>query len=508
MPTALLSVSDKTGLDRFARALAGRGWSLVSTGGTAEALRGADLEVREVGELTGHPEILGGRVKTLHPAVHAGILARTENSSDGGEMEEHGYGEISLVAVNLYPFREAVARAEISLPEAVERIDVGGPAMLRAAAKNHQRVWAVADPADYDEVLSSLDTPAQEQHVLRLRLARKAFAHTSAYDAAISAFFGQKAGQQGGDHLPETLNLLLSKRLDLRYGENPGQRAAWYGHGGSGVRQIHGRELSYNNLLDLDAGLLAVSAWTDEAACAVIKHASPCGVAVGSQAAEAFGLAWEADSSSAFGSVVALNREVDTGLAGMIAPNFVEAVAAPSFAPGALEVLRRKKNLRLVEYGAGNPSQRLSSTLFGVLVQDPSPAPSTSGWRTVTQREPSARELADLEFGWRAVASVKSNAVLLARRGQAIGIGGGLASRVDASKLAVSKARENGFDLGGTVLASDGFFPFRDGVDIAAEQGVSAIVQPGGSKRDPEVVRAADEHGVAMVFTGQRLFRH
>ncbi len=527
MPRALLSVSDKTGLIPFARALAVRDWTLLSTGGTARALREAGLNPVEVSEITGHPEMMDGRVKTLHPAVHAGLLGRRDHPGDLAEMREHGYPAIDLVAVNLYPFRETVSRPGVTRGEGIENIDIGGPSMLRSAAKNHASVWVIADPADYDAVLAVLDAPADEGLALRRTLAARAYAHTSAYDAAIAAWMGRvdaspadAAADRNGDAgaFPAETTLRLRKVQDLRYGENPDQTAAFYAEDGAadglpGMRQLGGKELSFNNLLDVDAALLAVSAWdgADLAACAIVKHTTPCGIAVGRDAAEAYRKALTTDPTSAFGSVIAFNREVTEQAAVLLRPNFVEAVVAPSFAERAREMLSEKKNLRLLVVppspADGGPDWKRVRGGFVAQRRMEMRFPE-EGWRVATERAPTEEEMADLRFAWRAVATVKSNAILLARGGMALGIGAGQMSRVDSARIAVLKAGDAGLDLAGAALASDAFFPFRDGVDAAAAAGVRAIVQPGGSLRDEEVIAAADEHGIAMVFTGRRLFRH
>jgi phosphoribosylaminoimidazolecarboxamide formyltransferase/IMP cyclohydrolase len=525
MPRALLSVSDKTGVVELARELHGRGWTLLSTGGTARALREADLPVTEVSEITRHPEMMEGRIKTLHPAVHAGLLGRRDNADDVAQMRAHGYEAIDLVAVNLYPFRETVARPGARLDEAIENIDIGGPSMLRSAAKNHESVWVVVDPADYPVVLASLNSE-DEDRALRIRrgLAAKVYAHTSDYDRAITDYLSRSLAETGAVDpdaaFPPARNLSLAKVQDLRYGENPDQPAAFYrdtasaGGGLDALKQLHGKELSFNNLLDVDGAVLAISAWEGSglAACAIIKHTTPCGIAVGADAAEAYRKALSTDPTSAFGSVVAFNVPVTEEAAVLLRPNFVEAIVAPSFVDAGLRLLTEKKNLRLLQLPAlttdeeeldwkrvrgGFVAQRRLSMRF-----------PEDGWRVVSKREPTAGELDDLRFAWRAVASVKSNAILIARGGAALGIGAGQMSRVDSSRIAVMKARDNGFELAGAALASDAFFPFRDGVDAAAKAGIRAIIQPGGSVRDDEVVAAADEHGIAMVFTGRRLFRH
>jgi phosphoribosylaminoimidazolecarboxamide formyltransferase/IMP cyclohydrolase len=518
---ALLSVSDKTDLLPFARALTERGWTLLSTGGTARSLREAGLAVTEVSKVTGHPEIMDGRVKTLHPAVHAGLLGRRAHEGDRRQMEELGYSDIDMVVVNLYPFRETVARPGVTREEAIENIDIGGPSMLRSAAKNHESVWVVVDPADYSRVLGALEGSEDEALQLRRELALKVFTHTSAYDAAIAAYLAgasRDAGADAEESLPERIDLSLTRVQALRYGENPDQRAAFYAEAGAAtglpaLRQLQGKELSFNNLLDVDAAVLAVSAWNAEvmSVCAVIKHTTPCGLAVGSSSAEAYAKALATDPMSAFGSVVAFNTPVDEATAQALRPNFVEAVVAPSFEPSALEILSAKKNLRLLELPAPGAAAGLDFKRVqgGFLAQDRLRLDfPEEGWSVATRRAPAKEEWKDLRFAWRAVAMVKSNAILLARDGATLGIGAGQMSRVDSSRIAVLKARDNGFDLQGAALASDAYFPFRDGVDAAAEAGVSAIIQPGGSVRDPEVIAAADEHGMAMVFTGRRLFRH
>ena len=518
MPRALLSVSHKAGLVDFARALVGLGWDLVSTGGTARALREAGLAVADVSEVTRFPEMLDGRVKTLHPAVHGGLLARRDLAEHMEAIAAHDIAPIDLVVVNLYPFQETVARTGVTFDEAIEQIDIGGPSMLRSAAKNHAAVTVVVDPADYPRVLDALgadDAPALAR--LRRALAAKVYAHTAAYDAAIAAWFAGQLAAEDGDAFPERLTLALERAQPLRYGENPDQRAAFYverpGAGLGALVQRGGKELSFNNLLDLDGALLAVEPFTggDEACCAIVKHTTPCGLAVGASAREAYEKALAGDPTSAFGSVIAFTTAVDDAAAEALASLFVECIVAPAFSDGAVEILGRKKNLRLLEGRPGPESlaMDLKRVRGGVLVQERQPLPHVDGaWKVVTQRQPTAAELADLRFAWRAVRSVKSNAILLARGGMTVGIGAGQMSRVDAAFMAAHKAREAGHALDGLALASDAFFPFRDGVDQAAGVGVRAIVQPGGSVRDAEVIAAADAHGIAMVFTGQRLFRH
>lgn len=530
MPIALLSVSDKRGIVEFGRSLQGRGWEIVSTGGTARALRGGDVPVTEIGEFTGFPELMGGRVKTLHPAVHAGILARRSVASDMEELRKHELSPIDLVAVNLYPFRETVARPSVSEAEALEHIDIGGPTLLRAAAKNHPFVWAVCDPEDYDAVLSALETG--EDPELRRRLAAKVFLHTAGYDAAIAGHL-QDEPQDGATTLPAELLWPLERVQSLRYGENPDQAAAFYrdrsapAWGVPGLKQLQGKELSYNNLLDVDGALLALGPFLGDeemAACAVLKHTTPCGLAVGRTCAEAFQKARACDPMSAFGSTVAFSQPVTEAAAEAMSDLFVECVVAPGYAAAALRLLQAKSNLRILEPEQGVPFGRPAGHVRpgldargirgGLLVQtapapvDPAAVARGEGTTVPTQRQPTDEEWTDLGFAWAAIQSVKSNAILLARDGATIGIGAGQMSRVDAVKISVRKAGEAGLPTEGCVLASDAFFPFRDNIDVAAEAGVRAIIQPGGSIRDEEVVEAADEHGIAMVFAGRRLFRH
>lgn len=515
MPIALLSVSDKSGLVDFATQLTTRGWSLVSTGGTAHALRAAGLAVRDVGDLTGVAEMLDGRVKTLHPVVHGGILARRDVPEHVATLAAHGIAPIDLVVVNLYPFRETVARGAAAA-ETVEQIDIGGPALLRSAAKNFAAVTVVCDPADYPRVALALDAPDPDAaRALRRELAGKVFAHTAAYDAAIAAWFERGDDGAAGAALPATLAISASRGPVLRYGENPDQRAAFYvdapGHGLDALRQLGGRELSFNNLLDLEGALLAADAFDGEPACVIVKHTTPCGVAVGATALDAYERALACDPVSAFGSVIAFTVPLDEGAAARVAALFVECIVAPAATPGAVELLARKRNLRVLVGRAtwSGDALDLKRVRGGYLAQTRPPAPMSGiDWRTVTRRAPTEDEARDLAFAWRAVAAVKSNAIVLARGGGTIGIGAGQMSRVDAAFVAVHKARTAGHDTHGAALASDAFFPFRDGVDHAAEAGITAIVQPGGSVRDAEAIAAADEHGIAMVFTGRRVFRH
>jgi phosphoribosylaminoimidazolecarboxamide formyltransferase/IMP cyclohydrolase len=523
MPRAILSVSDKRGLVQFARGLEGLGWELISTGGTGRTLRGAGLDVQDVSEVTGHPEMMEGRVKTLHPAVHAGILARADRADDDAALAEHGYVHVDLVAVNLYPFRETVARG-VTLPEAMEKVDIGGPTMIRAAAKNHERVIVVVDPADYGRILDALRGDGVDAG-LRRELAGKVFDHTAGYDAAIAAYLSgepspgpEEAGSSAG--LPQRLDLRLTKVQDLRYGENPDQPAAFYAEADPPsdslprLRQLHGKELSFNNLIDVDGAVMGASAWSpDEAtACCIIKHTTPCGLALGEDAEDAYRRALAGDPVSAFGGIVALNVPVTEAAAEAMSSHFLEVVVAPAFEPGARTFLEQKKNLRLIELPvvpAPAGELDLKRVRGGLLAQHRiSMRFPEDDWKVVTARQPDDREWRDLRFGWRAAAVVKSNAIVLASDQRTVGIGAGQMSRVDASRIAVMKAHDQDVDLRGAVVASDAFFPFRDGVDAAAEAGATAIIQPGGSVRDEEVIAAADEHGLAMVFTARRVFRH
>jgi phosphoribosylaminoimidazolecarboxamide formyltransferase/IMP cyclohydrolase len=510
MPTALLSVSDKTGVVDFARALAKLGWNLVSTGGTAKALRAAGIAVKDVSDVTGFPEMLDGRVKTLHPAVHGGLLARRDLPEHMKALGEHDIGPIDLVAVNLYPFEETAATPGAKPEDIIEQIDIGGPSMLRSAAKNFASVTVIVDPADYGRVLAALEAGDDDLDLRRL-LAEKVFARTAAYDAAIAYWFGCERSEI----FPERIAIPLERATMLRYGENPGQRAAFYldrNHDGiAALEQKGGKELSFNNLLDLEGALFATDPFQGETCCAIVKHTTPCGIATGPTGLEAYKKALACDPVSAFGSVISFTVDVDEVIAESISSLFVECIVAPRFTPGALEILGRKKNLRVLEGQAKWRDHALDYKRVrgGFLAQErASRDGSEKDWRVVTARQPTEAEWWDLRFAWRAVGSVKSNAIVLVREGATIGIGAGQMSRVDAAFLSVHKARLVGHDTKGSVMGSDAFFPFRDGVEQAAEAGVGAIVQPGGSVRDEEVIKAADEYNLAMVFTGKRQFRH
>ncbi len=509
MPRALISVSDKRGILPFAQGLVDLGWDIISTGGTFAALRAAGVPATAVEAVTGFPEILDGRVKTLHPAIHAALLARRDVPEHMAALAARNITPVDLLAVNLYPFRETVAKPPVSFEDAIENIDVGGPAMLRSAAKNHESVVVISDPTDYPRVLELLrggGVSAGE----RQALAAKVFSHTADYDGAITRYLTPPE-----DGLPDRIQFSFERLMPLRYGENPSQRAGLYvdeePRGLRDLKQRQGKELSFNNILDLDAAMWAVSLWSTRPACAIIKHTTPCGLALAPSAEEAFRKALAADPQSAFGGVVALNTVVDRKTAEAMSELFLEVVVAPSFHDEALQVLAAKKNLRAVELpvSRGQGGLDLKRVRGGILLQDRfMPETSDGDWKVATQRQPTEQEWGDLRFAWSAVATVKSNAVLLARDEMTIGIGAGQMSRVDSSFMAVHKARQQGHDPRGSVMASDAFFPFADGVEEAATAGVTAIIQPGGSVRDAEVVAMADRHGLAMVLTGKRQFRH
>ena len=485
------------------------GYEILSTGGTARTLRDAGLPVRDVADVTGFPEMLDGRVKTLHPTVHGALLARRDDPEHMAALGAHGITPIDLVAVNLYPFRETASKPNVAPGDVIEQIDIGGPSMLRSAAKNFESVYVIVDNHDYEGVLRTLEAQDDDLEFRRM-LAEKAYAHTAAYDSAISRWFAA----QRGERFPASVTVALTREQGLRYGENPGQQAAFYveqrGEGLAGLTQRGGKELSFNNLLDLEGALYAIDPFEGQMACAIIKHTTPCGIAIGASALDAYKKALACDPVSAFGSAIAFTVPVDDAAAEAISALFVECIVAPSFSETAVDILGRKKNLRVLEGRARWPNGALDMKRVrgGFLVQDRAATYDEGGWRVVTSRQPSSQQLDELRFAWRAVASVKSNAIVLAKGGATIGIGAGQMSRVDASFLAVHKARQAGHDIHGAALGSDAFFPFRDGVDQAAEAGVQAIIQPGGSVRDAEVVEAANAHGIAMIFTGQRLFRH
>jgi phosphoribosylaminoimidazolecarboxamide formyltransferase/IMP cyclohydrolase len=512
---ALLSVSDKTGLVELARGLAELGVELVASGGTARALRDAGLAVVDVAELTGSPEMLGGRVKTLHPLVHGGLLARRDHAGDRADVEAHGLRPIDLVVVNLYPFEATVARPGISREEAIEQIDIGGPSMIRSAAKNQDWVGVLVDPADYAAVLDELRREGGLAQETRRRLARTAFARTAAYDAAIHAhLLREEGGEPGGAALPDRLRIDLPRAASLRYGENPHQAAALYGRFLEIAEPLHGKELSYNNLVDVQAALALILDFDpdEDPVVAILKHNTPCGVGAGPTGALAWQRAFVSDPESPFGGIVVASRPFDRALAEAVDEIFTEVLLAPDFEPDALELLRRKKNRRLLRYHRDRVDRvqpDLRGVFGGVLLQEPDVAGQDLGsCRVATARKPSESELVALRFGWRVVKHVKSNGVVFASADRTLAIGGGATSRVDAIHQAREKAARVGVDLRGSALASDAFFPFPDGLEVAAAAGATAVVQPGGSLRDEEVVAAADRLGVAMILTGVRHFRH
>ena len=517
-PTALLSVSNKEGLVPLAQGLLAAGYQLISSGGTAAALSAAGVPVTKVAEHTGAPEILGGRVKTLHPRIHGGILAKRSESSHQSDLVDQGIAPIDVVVVNLYPFRETIARPDVSWDAAIENIDIGGPAMVRAAAKNHADVAVLTSPAQYPAFLKALAAGAISPE-LRRQLALEAFSHTAEYDTAISQWLSaQLASQSAG-----TFSLELPARQSLRYGENPHQSATWYAQPGAGLgagEQLQGKELSYNNILDLEAALATVREFgyggqpaggnAFKPAAVVVKHTNPCGVATGTGSANAIERALDADRLSAFGGIVAINGPVDGATAGHLTSLFLECVVAPSFDPEARELLSVKANLRLLELAPEAieraSRQQLRSVLGGLLVQDLDDQPvDETAWQVVSKSQPSPRELADLAFCWRLVRHVRSNAITVARGGQSLGIGAGQMNRVGSAKIALETA---GDKARGAVLASDGFFPFDDTVRLAAQYGIKAVIQPGGSVRDADSIAACDELGLAMVTTGRRHFLH
>jgi phosphoribosylaminoimidazolecarboxamide formyltransferase / IMP cyclohydrolase len=496
---ALLSVTDKTGVAAFAKGLNELGIELVSTGGTAALIRDAGIPVRDVSEITGFPEMLDGRVKTIHPIVAAGVLAIRSNDHHMAAIQTHGIGLIDMVVVNLYDFAKVAARKDASLEELIENIDIGGPTMIRAAAKNYQDVAVVVSPYDYEAILSELKGSGRQlSGGTCWNLALKAWVTTAAYDRAVSARLSES----------KALDLTVPHVMDLRYGENPHQQAALYSFGRGGVasaKQLHGKELSYNNLVDLDAAWQLIQEFARPAA-AIIKHTNPCGCAEQDSLVEAYRKAFEADPISAFGGVLAFNKSVDGETATEIAKTFIEAIAAPSYTPEALAILEAKKNLRLLEVAPAAPETVIKSISGGILTQTPDTATlDRSQAKVVTKRQPTEAEWIALEFAWKVVKHVKSNAILYANAGQSVSAGAGQMSRVDSVKVGAMKAV---LPLKGTVLASDAFFPFPDGLEEAAKHGITAAIQPGGSVRDADVITAADRLGLAMVFTGYRHFRH
>ena len=516
---ALISVSDKTGVLDLARALASFGVNILSTGGTAKLLAENGIAVTEVADYTGFPEMLDGRVKTLHPKIHGGILARRDFPEHVKALAAHDIPCIDMVVVNLYPFVQTVARENCTLEDAIENIDIGGPAMLRSSAKNHKDVVVLCDPNDYQGVIDAMRADGDVDYETRFALAKKVFAHTAQYDGSITNYFtslGQDKQHATRSSYPATLNLHFEKVQEMRYGENPHQSAAFYRDlqvqpgALANYRQLQGKELSYNNIADADAAWECVKSF-DETTCVILKHANPCGVAVGASVLEAYSKAFQTDPTSAFGGIIAFNRELDANAAEAVAKQFVEVLIAPSFSEGALKIFAAKQNVRLLEIplGSGMNLHDVKRVGGGLLVQ----APDTKNvllaeLRVVSKKQPTPQQLQDLMFAWRVAKFVKSNAIVFCANGMTMGVGAGQMSRIDSARIAAIKAQNAGLSLVGTAVASDAFFPFRDGLDVVVEAGATCVVQPGGSMRDQEVIDAADEHGVVMLLTGTRHFRH
>ena len=513
---ALLSVSDKTGVVELARQLRALGFHILSTGGTAKLLGERGLEVTEVAQYTGFPEILDGRVKTLHPRIHAGLLAHRPNSEHARALAEHDIDPIEILVVNLYPFEQTVARADCTFEDAIENIDIGGPAMLRAAAKNHQSVAVVVDPADYTRVLDQLRSANAVDSETRLALAKKVFAHTAHYDGAIANYLTSLDDEGARQTFPDVFSRQWVKAQQMRYGENPHQQAAFYRERNvaagllAGFTQLQGKELSYNNIADADAAWECVRSF-DQTACAIVKHANPCGVAIGTSAVDAYAKALKTDPTSAFGGVIAFNRAVDAQAAHSVLRQFVEVVIAPEFSAEALATFGAKQNVRVlvVPVGDAHNDFDLKRVGGGLLIQTADDhSLQASDLRIVTVVKPTAQQVEDLMFAWKVAKFVKSNAIVFARDGATLGVGAGQMSRVDSARIASIKAESAGLSLVGCAAASDAFFPFRDGLDVVIDAGAACVIQPGGSMRDEEVIAAADERAIAMVFTGVRHFRH
>lgn len=513
---ALISVSDKTGIVDFAKALHDAGVAILSTGGTAKLLADEKIPVTEVSDHTGFPEMMDGRVKTLHPKIHGGILGR--RGKDDGVMEKHGIEPIDLVVVNLYPFAETIAKPNCTLADAIENIDIGGPTMVRSAAKNHNDVAIVVNPSDYDHVIAEMKSDNTLTNATRFDLAVKAFEHTAHYDGLIANYLGKITADSEHSLFPRTFNTQYIKTQDMRYGENPHQNAAFYKeHNIDGAciataTQIQGKELSFNNIGDTDAALECVKQFADAPACVIVKHANPCGVAVGSSLFEAYDRAYSTDPESAFGGIIAFNQELDGKTAAAIVERqFVEVIIAPSISAEAKEAVASKKNIRLLECGQwpAEVANRLDIKRVngGLLVQDADLLLSND-LKVVTKRVPTEEEMRDLLFSWKVAKFVKSNAIVYAKSDMTIGVGAGQMSRINSARIAGIKAEHAKLEVTGSVMASDAFFPFRDGIDAAHEAGIKAVIQPGGSMRDNEVIEAADEHGMAMVFTSMRHFKH
>ncbi|MDD4934004.1 MAG: bifunctional phosphoribosylaminoimidazolecarboxamide formyltransferase/IMP cyclohydrolase [Methylacidiphilaceae bacterium] len=510
MSCALISVSDKTGLVSFAQALAEAGVTILSTGGTAKALRTARLAVQELEAVTGFPELLGGRVKTLHPKIHGGILWLRENEEHDRQRHAFGLPEIRLVVVNLYPFPETIRRPDVALEDVIEQIDIGGCALARSAAKNYRHVTVVVDPGDYQEVAREIAESGETSLGLRQRLAVKAFGHVSAYDATIAAYLQERFGIA---ELPSSWSLPLVNGQALRYGENPHQRGTLYGEFWRHFQQMHGKELSYNNLLDIDSGISLLPDFSERPTVAILKHGTPCGIGSADTLREAWEKALATDREAPFGGVVAVNRPLDLPFAETLSEIFTEVVVAPAFDPQALALLQKKKNLRLLSADFSQiPRHRFSfRSILGdsILAQEPDTASlSAEGRQVASRRSPTPEEWEAMEFAWRVCKHVRSNAIVFGARDRTLGIGAGQMSRVDAVRVAIAKAAHAGLSLAGSAVASDAYFPFPDSVVYAADAGATAVIQPGGSIRDPEVIAAADERGIALVLTGRRHFRH
>ena len=507
---ALISVSDKSGVVEFAQRLRSAGWEIIATGGTMKLLREKGVEVINISDVTGFPEICDGRVKTLHPKVHGGLLARRDNPSHLQALKENGIEFIDMVCVNLYPFRQTIAKPDVTMEDAIENIDIGGPSMLRSAAKNYRDVTVVCDPADYETVIGQIEASGNTDVETRLKLSAKAFTHTALYDSCIASYLREKAG------LNEKLFLDFDLVQSLRYGENPHQQAKFYRSSDAGAyslataKQLNGKKLSYNNIQDANAALCIVREF-DEPFCVGLKHMNPCGAAVGTDVKDAWTKAYEADKVSIFGGIVAVNRELTREAAELMKPIFLEIIMAPSFSEGALEVLTTKKNLRLLQVDMNRDDRKLKqyvSVTGGLLVQElDRQTAEVVADKCVTDVKPTAGQLADMNFGWRIVKHVKSNAIVVVKDGRTLGVGAGQMNRVGSAEIALKEAKAAGFDKD-LVLASDGFFPFDDTVAMAAEYGVTAIVQPGGSIRDEDSIKKANESGITMVFTGERHFKH
>ena len=525
--TALLSVSDKTGIVDFAKALVARGAKLLSTGGTAKLLKDNGLQVTEVAEYTGSPEILDGRVKTLHPKVHGGLLARRDDENHLNTIAEHGIDAIDLLVVNLYPFQQTIDKPDCSFADAVENIDIGGPAMLRAAAKNHGTdkggVTVIIDPQDYESVLKELDEKGQTSYGLRLRLATKVYAHTSAYDGAIASYLSSLADAEPAQdetpakkEWPGIITVQMQQHQAMRYGENPHQSAAFYvdNKQDTGLlgtyKQLQGKELSYNNIADADAAWECARSFKVPA-CVIVKHANPCGVAMAEGPLQAYQKAFKTDPTSAFGGIIAFNREVDLATAQAVSEQFLEVLLAPSYSKDALEFLANKKNVRVLEIPTGDGRNAFDAKRVGGgwLIQDPDLTPlDPTQIEVVSKKQPTEQQMKDLLFAWQVAHYVKSNAIVFCAEGMTMGVGAGQMSRLDSARIASIKAEANGLSLQDTAVASDAFFPFRDGLDVVVEAGANCVIQPGGSIRDDEVIAAADEHGIVTVFTKMRHFRH